>query len=168
MPPYAFTGSIDGIPDTLRSPCTIAPADGTDEDYCEFNAIWDTGATHSAIVQRVVDECGLQPSGKANIFHAGNDEKPDETDTYLVNVGLPGNVVIENIRVSRGGFGGADVLIGMDIIQSGDFAITHKDGKTKFTFQMPPQADIDFVDGQPQPPPKNRQERRAQKRKRPS
>lgn len=33
----------------------------------------------------------------------------------------------------------------MDIINKGDFAITHPDGKTKFTFRYPSQADIDFV-----------------------
>ena len=40
---------------------------------------------------------------------------------------------------------GADVLIGMDIISKGDFAVTHPEGKTQFMFRVPTQADIDFV-----------------------
>ena len=45
----------------------------------------------------------------------------------------------------RGAFDGFDVLIGMDIITKGDFAITNPDGTTKFSFRIPSQADIDFV-----------------------
>ena len=37
-----------------------------------------------------------------------------------------------------------DVLIGMDIIGRGDFAVTHPSGYTKFTFSMPSARDIDF------------------------
>lgn len=39
----------------------------------------------------------------------------------------------------------ADVLIGMDIIGAGDFALTSPKGKLQFTFRIPSQADIDFV-----------------------
>ena len=92
--------------------------------------------------------------------HAGIDDEPDETDLYMVNIRLPNQVTMENVPVSRGGFSGGDVLIGMDIIGQGDFAITHPDGKTKFTFQIPPQADIDFVQAQPLPPPRNRMKSR--------
>ncbi len=148
MPDYAFTGITDGLPNVLLVQCKVVPADGNLDHYPFFNAIWDTGATNSAITQRVVDECSLQPVGKARVHHAGNDAQPDETDVYLVNIVLPGNLVIEGVHVSRGGFTGADVLIGMDIINQGDFAITHKDGKTKYTFQIPAEADIDFVKAQ--------------------
>ena len=41
--------------------------------------------------------------------------------------------------------GEAEVLIGMDIINRGDFAVTNRDGRTKFSFRIPSQADIDFV-----------------------
>jgi hypothetical protein len=40
---------------------------------------------------------------------------------------------------------GMDVLIGMDIISSGDFAVTASQGKTKFSFQYPSTHDIDFA-----------------------
>jgi len=38
-----------------------------------------------------------------------------------------------------------DVLIGMDIIGLGDFAVTNKDGKTVFSYRMPSMECIDFV-----------------------
>lgn len=163
MASHAFTATAQGKPNVLTSPCEIVQSGMPDEEFYTFHAIWDTGATHSAIIQGVVDQCGLQPIGKAKLDHAGTNDEPDETDVYLVNIRLPNRVVVENIRVSRGGFKGGDVLIGMDIINTGDFAITHKDGNTKFTFQIPSQADIDFVKMQPLPPPRNRKERRSLK-----
>ena len=160
---YAFTATTDGRPNVLKSPCDIEPAASSPIAFHSFEAIWDTGATHSSITQDVVDQCGLKPIGKIKVAHAGIDDEPDETDVYLVNIRLPNQVIVENVQVGRGGFSGGDVLIGMDIINTGDFAITHAKDQTKFTFQIPPQADIDFVQGQPLPPPQNRAERRARK-----
>ena len=45
----------------------------------------------------------------------------------------------------QGAFVEFDVLIGMDIITQGDFAVTNRCGRTKFSFRFPSQADIDFV-----------------------
>jgi hypothetical protein len=163
QPRAAFTASANGRPNVLKSPCGIALAgsETSAEVFHDFQAIWDTGATHSAITQAVVDQCDLKPIGKTKVSHAGIDEEPEETDVYLVNIRLPNRVVVENVMVSRGGFSGAEVLIGMDIIKAGDFAITHANGNTKFSFQIPSQADIDFVKAQPLPPPRNRQEWRG-------
>ncbi len=161
---YAFTATVDGRSSVLKSLCDIEPAPSMPGAFCRFGAIWDTGATHSSITQEVVDRCGLKPIGKVKVAHAGIDDEPDETDLYMVNIRLPNQVTVANVPVSRGGFSGGDVLIGMDIINTGDFAITHAKGQTKFTFQIPPQADIDFVQAQPLPPPQNREERRARNR----
>ena len=158
----AFT--VDGPEqmNSLPSPCWVKLAGAPDEAFKEFGALWDTGATSSAITGAVVAECGLKPVGRVKVFHAGIEDEPDETDAYVVDIGLPNRVVVPGVRVSRSGFKGGDVLIGMDIITAGDFAITHPNGKTQFTFQTPSQADIDFVKQQP---PRNRQERRAMQRK---
>ena len=37
------------------------------------------------------------------------------------------------------------LLIGMDIIGLGDFAVTNADGKTTFSFRVPSVEEIDFV-----------------------
>ena len=42
--------------------------------------------------------------------------------------------------------GGADMLIGMDIITMGDFAITNFNGKTTFSFVTPAKRTIDYVE----------------------
>lgn len=40
---------------------------------------------------------------------------------------------------------GIDMLIGMDIITLGDFALTHKNNGTVFSFQIPSTHEYDFV-----------------------
>ena len=162
--PFAFTMTADGTPNVILSECTVGPAGADESTHRSFQAIWDTGATRSAITQEVVDQCGLKPSGKRRIEHAGVAEEADVADVYAVDIGLPNHVLIKSIEASRLSFTGGDVLIGMDIINAGDFAITHPGGQSKFTFQIPAQADIDFVQGQPLPAPTNRAERRAQDR----
>ncbi len=78
-----------------------------------------------------------------------------ESETYLVNVGLPNNVVFFGVRVTKGLLvGGADVLIGMNIINRGDFAVTDYGGLTKFSFRVPSVEHIDFVAGFNQRPPR--------------
>ena len=67
-------------------------------------------------------------------------------ETYLVNVYLPNQVVFHSVRATKGDVAGADVLIGMDIINMGDFAVTNFNGQTKFTFRYPSARHIDFVE----------------------
>ena len=110
----------------------------------KFNAIWDTGATKSVITQAVVDACGLAPTGMANVKTAAG---PSQAETYLVNFGLPNRVGIPVIRVTKMQLtGGADILIGMDIISRGDFSVTNFNGATKFSFRMPSIKHIDYVE----------------------
>ena len=111
--------------------------------FKKYNSIWDTGATNSVISQKVVDECGLKPTGMVNIVHA---DGTSHCETYLVRVFLRNNVGIPQVKVTKTNLGpDTDVLIGMDIISLGDFAITNKDGKTVFSFRIPSVECIDFA-----------------------
>lgn len=109
-----------------------------------FRAIWDTGATNSCITSNVVNALGLKPIGKIT-SHTANG--PRECDQYLVNVYLPNKVGITMVRVTEctSLVGGADILIGMDIIGSGDFSVTHTDGKTTMSYILPSMKTIDYV-----------------------
>ena len=166
MPPrtLAFTSTARGLANVLWSPCRVGPVGADSATFPEFGAVWDTGATGSAITQKVIDQCGLKPIGRSQIFHAGTDDEPDETDVYLVDIALPNSAVMKEVEAGRSSFRGGDVLIGMDIICAGDFAVTNSNNRTQFTFQLPPQAEIDFTKAQPLPAPRNRAERRARAR----
>ncbi len=108
-----------------------------------FSAIWDTGATNSVITQKVIDECDLKPTGMTMVHGV---EREYKTETFLVNILLPNKVGFREVRVTKGELPGTEeVLIGMDIINQGDFAITHKDDKTLFSFRWPSVGHIDFV-----------------------
>lgn len=108
-----------------------------------FDAIWDTGATGPVITQKVVDSCGLVATGIAQVHGVHG---VAECETFLVNVALPNNVMVTSVRVTKGDIAGADILIGMDIINEGDFAVTNHNSNTMFSFRTPSLEHIDFVD----------------------
>lgn len=108
-----------------------------------FQAIWDTGANVSVISQRVVEECALKPIGVTEVSTVAG---IGLCEVYLINVFLPNDVGFPNITVTKGQIGSVDVLIGMDLINKGDFALTHEGGNTVFSFRYPSLATIDFQD----------------------
>lgn len=146
----AFTGQYNRRADVLKSDVHISqnldPKNSPveNEELKKFTAIWDTGATKTAITRKVVDECDLKPIGMVVVHTAGGSVRCNK---YLVNVYLPNRVVIPDVEVNEVELvGDSDVLIGMDIIGTGDFAVTNKDGKTTFSFRVPSIEKIDFVE----------------------
>lgn len=116
-----------------------------------YRAIWDTGATNTVISPRVVSECSLKPIGMVNM-NTANGVLPSHT--YLINMILPNKAGFSNVKVSESEHivGNFDLLVGMDIIGAGDFAVTHHDGKTTFSYRTPSHQCIDFVQDAKQPP----------------
>jgi predicted aspartyl protease len=148
-PPQALTLKADGLLNVLRTDCGTSQAfDPTKGEgqrpYSTFQAIWDTGATGSVVTQNVVDTLSLKPIRIAEIQTGGGVYR---TEVYLVNIILPNRVQFHTVHVSRGIVTGADVLIGMDIIATGDFAVTNLNGKTVMSFRWPSITKIDFVVG---------------------
>jgi len=111
--------------------------------YETFTAIWDTGATNSVITPAVAAKCSLKPTGMARVCHANGEAN---VETCLVNIALPNKVAFSNVKVTLMDLTDADVLIGMDIIAVGDFAVTNSDGKTTFSFRIPSIEKIDYVE----------------------
>lgn len=107
-------------------------------------AVWDTGANGTVITKQVADELGLKAIGITEVYHA---QGKGLTNEYLVNVALLNGVIIPGVRVTEGVLAGCDVLIGMDIIGMGDFAVTHTNsqGGTTMSFCIPSVEEIDFV-----------------------
>lgn len=144
---HCFTTQYGGISRRLLTKCLVSAAwlsqdDSSAPPLLEFDALWDTGATASVITADVASKLELAPEGTSRVFHAqGSSHVPN----YFVNFGLPNGVEIAGIRVTEGVLKGCDVLIGMDIINMGDFAVTNRNGETMFSFQMPSINQIDFV-----------------------
>jgi len=101
-------------------------------------AVWDTGATHSVITPDLAQRLKLFPIDTANILGVNNDT-PEPAPVSIIHIGLPNNVLIpaRRVCVARIG-GGANMLIGMDIISLGDFLVSNSGNKTSFSFVIPP------------------------------
>ena len=99
------------------------------------------------ISQEVVDRCHLVPIGFTDVQHAQG--TTPRVAVYIVNIELPNKVMIPGVHVALGKLPvqpqRIDVLIGMDIITQGDFAVTNPGGKTQFSYRLPSRANIDFV-----------------------
>jgi hypothetical protein len=146
--PKAFTHDYSGLATALETRCGISAYNPLNQDKTvnqkttKFKALWDTGAMASVISTNVVCFLGLKPIGKARVFHANGEST---VYTYLINISLPNDIDFSSILVTEGLLSDTDVLIGMDIISKGDFAVTTSDGDTKMSFQIPSTHEIDFV-----------------------
>lgn len=135
-----FTTSYGTISNTLKTPIEIQHSNG--ETKHSFTAIWDTGATHSVISERVVIDCNLKPTG--GTFVDGISGR-FLTPTFIVNLFLPNEVLVPDVTVTlMSQYADFDMLVGMDIINLGSFAISNYDNNTTFSFRMPSIEQIDF------------------------
>ena len=143
MPSSAFTiKSNGGLLRVLISEVNIHVADRP--EAFKVNAIWDTGASGSAISKATVQKLGLIPSGMANVNTANG---PAIQNTYSIDIGLPNGVLIKGIVATEidALTGGCEALIGMDVINLGDLSITNHKGVTCMSFRTPSSHEIDYV-----------------------
>lgn len=144
----ALTVTYNGITNSIVSEIQVCEAfepagPGIHPPWSKFKCIWDTGATNSVINSKVVKSVGLIPTGQTYTYTAGGKML---CNTYLVNIRLPGGVGFSGVRVTEGQLlGNEDVLIGMDIISAGDFAVSNTNGHTKMSFRIPSIGEIDFI-----------------------
>lgn len=145
----AFTVKFIGKVNVLETEIKISESydirseDSPPEIVDVKKAVWDTGATCSCISQEIVESLNLSKIDQV-INYTANGTRV--AGVYLVNVYLPNGVVFSPIRVIDAEILGADILIGMDVINNGDLAITNRNGATWMTFQLPPYHRIDFVE----------------------
>jgi len=137
----AFKRNYNRIVREIETDVSIKPplflGGGNELPWVNVKGIWDTGATRTAITNKIVQLLGLKPTGKATVFGVNSQAI---VNRYLVDIKLPDEIVFHNFEVleSKLNSPGIDILVGMDIIQQGDFAISNANGKTTFSFCIPP------------------------------
>lgn len=95
------------------------------------------------ITSKIAKELGLIPTGMQKSFHA---QGYSLVNTYMINLTLLNGIQVVDLKVGEGILpAGIDMLIGMDIISLGDFALTHRNNGTIFSFQIPSTHEYDFV-----------------------
>ena len=106
--------------------------------------LWDTGASHSSISKETSEALGIKPFGETTVLSAQGEAIEN---CYLVSLNLPNLLFIPSVRVTQCAtndiFG---VIIGMDVISKGDFALTNVNGVSTFSFCVPGMETIDYVD----------------------
>src|SRR6476659_1215618 len=103
VPTHAFTIRAGQILRVLTTTAKVSPAFDplartTHPTFCEFTGVWDTGATASAISQRVVGRCNLKPSGMTRAQTAAGEWN---CEVYLINLMLPNQVAFPQIHVTK-------------------------------------------------------------------
>ena len=150
MKPETFTQKYESLANVLWSEIAISrcaiedsPKECGEEKISHaIKGIWDTGATNSVVSKRIVKMLGLPIINKVIVRHVNGEY---EARICLVNFTLPCGAAIQNLLVTEGDLGGDfDVLVGMDVIGRGDFAVSNFNGKTAFCFRIPSIADADL------------------------
>lgn len=105
--------------------------------------LWDTGATHTSISVGLAAKLGLISTGKIKVDHADGESI---CETYVINLTLTNGILIPGLTVNASKLPmKCDMLIGMDVISEGDFALSQESGKTLFSFRIPSSHTVDFV-----------------------
>ncbi|GHV49868.1 hypothetical protein AGMMS49579_02550 [Spirochaetia bacterium] len=101
------------------------------------SALWDADATISAITPKIQQELGLIPTGSKSVRGVTGTQ---EVDIVILTLELPNNLLKQNVEVTVCDFSSdIGMIIGMDIITLGDFALLHGNKRTVFSFTTPPQ-----------------------------
>lgn len=140
---HAFKQEYNGITDVLKTEVFISNIElpenkPTPDKFLQINAIWDTGATGSVITSGLAQKLNLKPIDMVTVSGVGGNIL---VNAYFVNIILQTSVnpiIFPMRRVTEGILGEFDALIGMDIIQQGDFCISNGKGKTAFSYSVPP------------------------------
>jgi hypothetical protein len=147
-----FIKSYDGPVNKLATTANILPIASSDKTLSntpfEINALWDTGATLTFIKPEIRDRLKLRMvriDSPVSIAGLGGLVKADFT---IISICLTPNFIIEYCPAYVIDFPVKfDVVIGMDIINMGDFAVCNAESKTSFSFVVPPLPDrINFAD----------------------
>jgi hypothetical protein len=138
----SLTIKHNSVVDEIASSVWIKSSLEKDFTARRYKVIWDTGATNTVIGGHIAEELGLKAVGGATAYSVNGEY---DCECYMVDIRLHNHAQMSNIMVFSGDFNGYDVLVGMDLITCGDFAITNFNGKTTFTFRTPSMTEIDFT-----------------------
>lgn len=142
---HSLTRTYNGIARSITSPIEVYNTTTGVKENTE--GIWDTGATGSTITQYLANKLNLIEIGQTRV--KGVHGYKDGVKVYAVKIVLNNQNVSFIVPVTECSEltddNSAHILIGMDVISKGDFAVTNFQGNTVMTFRVPSIQRIDFV-----------------------
>lgn len=140
-----LTYGSNNIMNQLTSYVYVGKKDDDLIDKNRFICIWDTGASVSCVTNNIVEKYNLTSIGKTGFFTGCNHESK-LTNVYSIDLMFRDNFVFNNLRVLKiEKHDVFDIIIGMDIISKGDFAVSNLNGKTSFSFRIPSFGTANFL-----------------------
>jgi hypothetical protein len=138
--------SKKGLLSALSTPCEVSqafnPANGIPGyPKTEFKALWDTGAIHSVITPRVIEACGLKPMRRIKAILLQGVDGYEPSEAYVINLSLPDKITYHELTVVSKNPGKDvwwNVIIGMDIISTGELIVKNVNSKTEWSFRYAP------------------------------
>jgi hypothetical protein len=136
---YAFSQRHAAIVNKLITEIVLFGAIPQDNSL-KVKAIWDTGATHSVISNEVKKQMKFTPIRSKLVYGVNSKQN---VDIIVASIKLPNDFIIDQKRFYVCSLPpGVDVLIGMDIIQLGEFHLSNAGGKTQYSFVVPALLDL--------------------------
>ncbi|MDR3189208.1 MAG: aspartyl protease family protein [Prevotellaceae bacterium] len=141
----ALTGHYPSINNRIITPVELKNV--LTQQVLQTTGLWDTGATNSVVTKSAAKALGLRAITRA-IARGVHGKK--RVNVYYVNITLNKTNITLNARVTEceelSFDNSVGLLIGMDIITMGDFAVTNYQGKTVMSFRVPSVQKIDFME----------------------
>lgn len=128
---YEFPKIVDRIITSINIESNVT------DGYIKCKALWDTGATTSGLSQDLIKRIGLFPIKRGIVSNGASGEF--STDVYRISISINDFWSCGGIQAIRYDLDDCDLIIGMDVISQGDFAVKNVNGKTVMTFRYPPQ-----------------------------
>jgi hypothetical protein len=148
----AFIKSYGKPVNRLITPAGLIPISSADKalrnTMVEVQTFWDTGSTLTCMKPRLRDRLRLLMARSDSPKYIAGIGGVVKADFTIVSILLASNFEIEYCPVHVLDFpSSADLLIGMDIIEMGDFAVCNMNNETSFSFIVPPLPErVNFVD----------------------
>ena len=142
----AITSASNGIADSIVTP--VGVKNSITGISFDTNGIWDTGATASVVTKSTAAKLGLIPVSQTLVLGVHGKKRVNVYDITLTLTNCDitlRTLVTECNELSADNSVG--MLIGMNVITMGDFAVTNHRGRTVMSFRVPSLQTIDFVAG---------------------
>ena len=122
----------------------------TNEHICRGNdifpvkALWDTGSSESVISSDLAEKLKLESVGMSNVSSSGS-AFISKVYNIIVLIAERQKISLQVTESNQLAENDIDILIGMDVITLGDFAISSYNGEICFSYRYPSQGLIDFT-----------------------